>query len=126
MTTSAALVTARPEDRAATGAQAAVIVVCRKPGARQILDRELSKRYGADYQIVVCDRRSWRPGCGLRDLLAAVIGGIGAQDRDGIKARQRSGPSTPRRSGAPQLAGATGNPRSPFSTPSHWARSTTG
>jgi hypothetical protein len=64
MTTSAALVTARPEDRAATGAQAAVIVVCRKPGARQILDRELSKRYGADYQIVVCDRRSWRPGCG--------------------------------------------------------------
>ena len=73
------------------GAQAAIVIVCRDPGARQILHRELSKRYGADYQIVVCDRPEqlapW-----MRDLRAAglpvalVIGGIGAQDPDGIEA----------------------------------------
>ena len=72
------------------GAQAAIVIVCREPGARQILHRELSKRYGADYQIVVCSRPAelapW-----MRDLRAAglpvalVIGGIGAQDPDGIE-----------------------------------------
>src|SRR5262249_32140633 len=65
-------------------------VVCREPGAREILHRELSKRYGADYQIVVCARPAelapW-----MRDLRAAglpvalVIGGVGAQDPDGIE-----------------------------------------
>jgi thioredoxin reductase (NADPH) len=74
----------------AAGTQAAIVIVCRDPGAREILYRELFKRYGADYQIVVCDRPSqlapW-----MRDLRAAglpvalVIGGIGAQDRDGIE-----------------------------------------
>ena len=72
------------------GAQAAIVIVCREPGARQILHRELSKRYGADYQIVVCGRPAelapW-----MRDLRAAglpvalVIGGVGAQDPDGIE-----------------------------------------
>ena len=72
------------------GTQAAIVIVCREPGARQILHRELSKRYGADYQIVVCSRPAelapW-----MRDLAAAglpvalVIGGVGAQDRDGIE-----------------------------------------
>ena len=72
------------------GAQAAIVIVCREPGARQILHRELSKRYGADYQIVVCSRPAelapW-----MRDLRAAglpvalVIGGVGAQDPDGIE-----------------------------------------
>jgi thioredoxin reductase (NADPH) len=72
------------------GAQAAIVIVCREPGAREILNRELSKRYGADYQIVVCDRPAelapW-----MRDLLEAglpvalVIGGVGAQDPDGIE-----------------------------------------
>ena len=52
--------------------------------------RELSKRYGADYQIVACDRPAelapW-----MRDLrkaglpVALVIGGVGGQDRDGIE-----------------------------------------
>ena len=61
-----------------------------KPGAREILHRELSKRYGADYQIVVCGRPAelapW-----MRDLVAAglpvalVIAGVGAQDPDGIE-----------------------------------------
>ena len=61
-----------------------------EPGAREILHRELSKRYGADYQIVVCagpaELAAW-----MRDLRAAglpvalVIGGVGAQDPDGIE-----------------------------------------
>ena len=72
------------------GAQAAIVIVCRDPGAREILHRELSKRYGADYQILACGRPAelapW-----MRDLRAAglpvalVIGGVGGQDRDGIE-----------------------------------------
>ena len=72
------------------GAQAAIVIVSREPGARQILHRELSKRYGADYQIVACGRPAelapW-----IRDLreaglpVALVIGGVGGQDRDGIE-----------------------------------------
>ena len=96
MTASAGLATAAYEGLAAAvrgetaGAQAAIVVVCREPGAREILHRELSKRYGADYQILVCGRPAelapW-----MRDLLAAglpvalVIGGVGGQDRDGIE-----------------------------------------
>jgi thioredoxin reductase (NADPH) len=74
----------------AAGAQAAIIIVSREAGTREILHRELSKRYGADYQIVVCGRPGelapW-----MRDLRAAglpvalVIGGVGAQDPDGIE-----------------------------------------
>ena len=78
---------ARGED---AGAQAAIVIVCREPGAREILHRELSKRYGADYQILACGR----PGelaAWMRDLRAAglpvalVIGGVGGQDPDGIE-----------------------------------------
>ena len=72
------------------GAQAGIVIVCREPGAREILNRELSKRYGTDYQIVVCDRPAeLEPK--MRDLLAAglpvalVIAGVGAQDQDGIE-----------------------------------------
>ena len=96
MTTSAGTATAAHEELAAAGigetagAQAAIVIVCREPGVREILHRELSKRYGADYQIVVCDQPAelapW-----MRDLLAAglpvalVIGEVGAQDPDGIE-----------------------------------------
>src|SRR5215470_13595715 len=74
----------------AAGAQAAIVIVGREPGARKTLQRELSKRYGADYQIVVC-RRPGHLAPWMRDLRAAglpialVIGGVGAQDRDGIE-----------------------------------------
>jgi thioredoxin reductase (NADPH) len=74
----------------AAQAQAAIVIVCREPGTREILQRELSERYGADYQILVCGRPAelapW-----MRDLMAAglpvalVIGGVGAQDPDGIE-----------------------------------------
>jgi thioredoxin reductase (NADPH) len=96
MTASAGIATGAHEELAAAGigetagVQAAIVIVCREPGVGEILRRELSKRYGADYQIVVCDRSaelaSW-----MRDLLAAglpvalVIGEVGAQDPDGIE-----------------------------------------
>ena len=96
MTASAGIATAAYEELAAAvrgeaaGAQAAIVIVCREPGAREILHRELSKRYGADYQIVVCDRPA-ELAAWMRDLRAAglpvalVIGGVGAQDPDGIE-----------------------------------------
>jgi thioredoxin reductase len=72
------------------GAQAAIVIVGREPGAREILDRELSRRYGADYQIVVCDRPAelepWMRDLGAAGLpVALVIGEVGAQDVDGIE-----------------------------------------
>src|SRR6202012_3807970 len=64
------------------GAQAAIVIVSREPAARETLRRELSKRYGADYQILACSRptelKPW-----MRDLrtaglpVALVIGGVG-------------------------------------------------
>ena len=82
------LAAAVPGDNA--GTQAAIVIVSRDPGAREILHRELSKRYGADYQILACGRPAglapW-----MRDLrtaglpVALVIGGVGGQDRDGIE-----------------------------------------
>jgi thioredoxin reductase (NADPH) len=96
MTASAGVATAAHEGLAAAargeaaGSQAAIVVVCRDRGAREVLHRELSKRYGSDYQIVVCSRPAelapW-----MRDLAAAglpvalVIGGVGAHDRDGVE-----------------------------------------
>jgi thioredoxin reductase len=72
------------------GAQAAIVIVCREPGAREILHRELSKRYGADYQILTCGRPA-ELAAWMQDLRAAglpialVIGGVGGQDPDGIE-----------------------------------------
>jgi thioredoxin reductase (NADPH) len=97
MTASAGAATAAHGEVGAAGVdettepQAAIVIVSRDPGTRKILHRELAKRYGADYQIVVCARptelASW-----MRDLRAAglpvalVVGGVGAQDGDGIEA----------------------------------------
>jgi thioredoxin reductase (NADPH) len=96
MTASAGVATVTDEALAAgvrgeaAESQAAIVVVSREPDAREVLRRELSKRYGSDYQIVVCGRPAelepW-----MRDLAAAglpvalVIGGVGAQDPDGVE-----------------------------------------
>jgi DNA-binding NarL/FixJ family response regulator len=96
MTASADIATTADEELAAavgggtSGAQAAIVLVCRDPATREVLRRELSKRYGGDYQIVVIGRPAelepW-----MRDLRAAglpvalVIGGVSAQDPDGIE-----------------------------------------
>ena len=96
MSTSAGAAAAAPEELGAAvsgepeGAQAAIVIVSRDPGAREILHRELSKRYGGDYQIVACGRPG-ELGTWMGDLRAAglpaalVIGGVGAQDRDGVE-----------------------------------------
>ncbi len=96
MATSAAIATAANEEMATAvrgetaGPQAAIVVVCRETSAREILTLELSKRYGADYQIAVCHRPA-EVGARMRDLAAAglpvalVIGGVGAQDPDGVE-----------------------------------------
>ena len=96
MTASAGATTSAPEELGdarrseAAEAQAVIVIVSRDRGVRETLHGELSKRYGRDYQIVVCDRPAelapW-----MRDLravglpVALVIGGVGAQDRDGIE-----------------------------------------
>jgi thioredoxin reductase (NADPH) len=94
MSASAGLATAGYEQLGAVvgdpaGAQAAIVIISRDPGAREILYHEVSKRYGADYQIVLCgapaELAPW-----IRDLASAglpvalVIGGVGPQDRDGV------------------------------------------
>jgi thioredoxin reductase len=71
-------------------ARPAIVLTSRDPVAREALDRELSKRYSDDYQIVVCDS----PGAlepEVRDLLATgvpvalVIGRVGEHDQDGLE-----------------------------------------
>ena len=72
------------------GARAAIVIVCREPGTRETLHRELSRRYGADYQILACGQQA-ELAARVRDLRAAglpvalAIGGVGAQDPDGIE-----------------------------------------
>ena len=90
-----AATTAYQEGRAAilseaTEAQAAIVIVSQESGTREILHREMSKRYSADYQIVACGQPSELAAL-IRDLRAAglpvalVIGGVGEQDPDGIE-----------------------------------------
>ena len=70
--------------------QAVIIIVSRDAGTQEVLHRELSKRYGGDYQIVACARPA-ELAAWMRDLRAAglsvalVIGGVGGQDRDGVE-----------------------------------------
>jgi thioredoxin reductase (NADPH) len=96
MTASAGAATAAPQEldaaglSEAAGTPAAIVIVSRDAGTREILHRELSKRYGGDYQIVACHRPA-ELAARMRDLRAAglpvalVIGGVGAQDPDGIE-----------------------------------------
>ena len=96
MTASADIATTVDEELAAavgggtSGARAAIVVVGRHTGAQEILNCQLSKRYGGDYQIVVIERPA-ELAAWMRDLRAAglpvalVIGGVGAQDPDGIE-----------------------------------------
>ena len=78
--------------------QAVIVIVSRDAGTREVLHRELSKRYRADYQIVACARPA-ELAAWMRDLRAAglpvalVIGGVGGQDRDGIRCWAWSAPS---------------------------------
>lgn len=137
MTASAAIVTAADEELAAAvrgetdRPQAAILVVCRETGAREILTWELSKRYGADYQIAVCDGPA-EVDAWMRDLavaglpVALVIGGVGAQDPDGIEVLAAVRQIDPAALRVAAVRWGTGNRCGPSSTRSPWARSTTG
>jgi len=96
MSASAGAATAADERTAAAvrgeiaGAQAAILIISHESGTRENLHRELSKRYGTDYQIMACQQpaelAAWMRDLRAADLpVALVIGGVGAQDPDGIE-----------------------------------------
>ncbi|HET7245811.1 MAG TPA: FAD-dependent oxidoreductase, partial [Streptosporangiaceae bacterium] len=65
-------------------------IVSQESGTRELLHREMSKRYSADYQIVACGQpaelAAWMRGLRAAGLpVALVIGGVGEQDPDGIE-----------------------------------------
>ena len=72
------------------GVKAAIIVASRDVAAREVLEQELRKRYGADYHIVVCHHPA-ELETRVKEVLAAgtpvalVIGGVGAQDPEDIE-----------------------------------------
>ena len=74
----------------AGGKRAAIVLVEEDAGDREVLSGELSKRYGADYSIVVCAKPE-ELDLRMRELIAAgtpvalVIGGVGEADPDGIE-----------------------------------------
>ncbi len=75
--------------RETAGPAAAIIILCRETGAREVLQRELSKRYGADYRISACGQEEDltalildRQQHGLP--VALIIGAVDPQDLAGI------------------------------------------
>ena len=79
-----------PTPDGAARSPAAIVVASRDAAALEALYEELSRRYGADYQVVACGQPAVLEAR-IRDLLAAgtpvalVIGGVGASDPDGIE-----------------------------------------
>ena len=67
----------------------AIVMICRDSAASGVLSGELTKRYGADYQVVACEQPSQLISR-IRDLAAAgtpialVIARVGEQDPDGL------------------------------------------
>ena len=88
----------------AGGKRAAIVLVEEDAGDREVLSGELSKRYGADYSIVVCAKPE-ELDLRMRELIAAgtpgalVIGGVGEADRTVSLGSPRTGRATrqPRR-----------------------------
>jgi thioredoxin reductase len=74
--------------------RAAILIVGRDARAQEMLSREVTGRYGVDYQILVCDEPS-KLEPAIRRLQAAgtpvamVIGGVGETDPDGIEVLAR-------------------------------------
>ena len=67
----------------------AIVIISRDPNARKRLVRELSRRYGMDYQVEVCDdpaglEAHLRGLAGAGTPIAMVIAGVGELDPDGI------------------------------------------
>src|SRR5262245_6157643 len=79
----------RPRASGIVAGMPAIVIVSRDDAARQNLHRELAKRYGADYQIVVCGEptelaAAIRKVQDAGEQVALIIGGIGGQDPEGI------------------------------------------
>lgn len=85
--------TGRDQSRANDGnggdERAAIVVASHDADIRGTLSRELSSRYAADYQIVVCDDPD-HLDAQVRNLVrggtpvALVVGGLGTEDPDGL------------------------------------------
>jgi thioredoxin reductase len=74
--------------------RAAIVIVGRDASEREGLNRELSGRYGVDYQIVVCDEPAELESLTTKLLqagtpVALVIGGVGENDPEGIEVLAR-------------------------------------
>ena len=88
----------------AGGERATIVVVDHDAGDREVLSGEPSKRYGADYSIVVCAKPE-ELDLRMRELIAAgtpgalVIGRVGEADRTVSLGSPRTGRATrqPRR-----------------------------
>jgi thioredoxin reductase (NADPH) len=81
----------REEEPIYRGQRPAIVIAGRDDDERETLSRELSGRYGADYQIVVCaepaDLENQVEKLLLADTpVAMVIGGAGEADPDGVEA----------------------------------------
>jgi thioredoxin reductase (NADPH) len=78
------------QDQVGREGRAAIVVVSHDAGIRDTLSRELSGRYAADYQIVVCDSPA-SLDAHVTNLVrtgtpvALVVGGLGTEDPDGIE-----------------------------------------
>lgn len=78
-----------PGRSGAERSRAAIVVVSRDAATLETLNTELSKRYSADYELVLCSKPA-ELETRIREQLAAgtpvalVIGGVSAQDPDGI------------------------------------------
>src|SRR5215475_11869907 len=70
-------------------AKPAIVMICRDPAARAVLSAELAKRYGSDYQLIICERPDYLTSR-ILDLteagtpVALVIARVGDQDPDGL------------------------------------------
>src|SRR5262245_22109004 len=70
-------------------AKPAIVMICRDPAARAVLSAELAKRYGSDYQLIICERPGYLTSR-ILDLteagtpVALVIARVGDQDPDGL------------------------------------------
>ncbi len=71
-------------------ARAAIVVVSRESAVRALMERELGKRYGADYEIAVLPGRDEAAArlSAMRDEgspVALIFAGVGDRDEDGLE-----------------------------------------
>ena len=111
--------------------RAAIVVASHDADIRGTLSRELSSRYAADYQIVVCDDPD-HLDAQVRNLVrggtpvALVVGGLGTEDPDGLDVQAGFRAIDPTALRVAAVRWVHGKPRGRSLMRSPWARSTTG